>query len=214
MERPRADVGFTLVEMLVSLALLGMAAVLVGQGLGSDHAALGRIERRTQGGEAVAAAQTLLRERLQHLFADPRYDSLSMFVDFDGAEQELQFLASAPSGASGIQVQRFKLGLSGGALSFGPVQAIGADAGLEPPKLLGGVQGLEIAYWGADAADATPAWRPTWERRPAPPQLVRIRLAFAPEDRRSWPDLIVRPAAMVNADCIYDAREDGCRGGS
>ena len=62
--RRGSDDGFTLVEMLVSLSLLSMAALLMATGLASARGLWSRIERNGTQGETIEAAQTLLRDRI------------------------------------------------------------------------------------------------------------------------------------------------------
>ena len=62
-----AEAGFTLVEMLVSLAILAVVAVLIAQALGGNSRALAAIERRTSQGEEVVWAQGELRELVEAL---------------------------------------------------------------------------------------------------------------------------------------------------
>ena len=61
------DSGFTLVEMLVSLTLLAMAGLLLAEGFVSSRDVLVRVEAHTMTGQEVAAAQTLLRARIEQL---------------------------------------------------------------------------------------------------------------------------------------------------
>jgi general secretion pathway protein J len=77
--------------------------------------------------------------------------------------------------------------------------------------LMRGVQALDLAYFGLQAPNKTPAWTDTWYEESVLPSLVRIRLAFPAGDRRRWPDLIVHPQADVDADCQLVAGA-GCKG--
>jgi hypothetical protein len=75
-----------------------------------------------------------------------------------------------------------------------------------------GVRELDLAYFGAVAPDTPGQWSPRWRRRSLPPELVRVRVGFQPGDRRRWPDLIVAPRAMVDADCALSAITHDCQG--
>ena len=224
----RAEAGFTLVELLVSLALLSMAAVLVGQGFAADRGALGRMETRTASVESVAAAQDLIRDCIERLFARTRYDAQGATVELEGASDRLAWLAWAgPGSATAAPVQPMALSLEDGdrlRLATGQTATAalvdpGAPAGAlsaagDDGTLLRGVRRLEIAYYGPAKAGAPPAWRADWTRQPGPPTLVRIELAFAPGDRRVWPELIVRPAVTVDTGCVLDPETSLCRGRS
>jgi hypothetical protein len=43
------------------------------------------------------------------------------------------------------------------------------------------------------------------------PELVRIRVGFAPGDRRVWPDLIIRPAVTIDGTCRVNRTARQCR---
>ena len=61
------DAGFTLVEMLVSLTLLALAAVMMLEGLGSGQRLWAGETARIARGETVQAAQAMLRARIERL---------------------------------------------------------------------------------------------------------------------------------------------------
>lgn len=206
MTRPDREAGYTLIELLVSLTLLGLAAVLVTQGFAADRAVLAKIDGRAGAGESVAAAQDLIRDRLEALFAATRYEESGTTVDMDGAADRLDFMAAAPGGPTGRRIETLRLAVApGGELSF--ISPAG-----ESTPLLHGVERLELAYFGPGSTGAAPTWRPDWTRQGAPPQAIRVRLDFAEGDRRSWPELIVRPASMVDVACVLDTETALCRG--
>ena len=55
-------------------------------------------------------------------------------------------------------------------------------------ELLNGVARLELAYFGP-AGNLPPAWRSSWAA-PSLPELVRLRIVFAPGDPRRWADIV------------------------
>jgi general secretion pathway protein J len=207
------DGGFTLVEMLVSLALLAMAAVLIGRSFVLDRAALWRVQAHASAGERVEAAQNAIRSRLEHLFAEASYDGQSPTIAMDGAPDRLTFLA--PGNDPRTPIRRYQLALSPGSdltLATGDKAA----AALPPPGdaaiLLPKVDRLQIDYFGPAGVAGAPAWVGSWMGRSAPPRLVRIRLVLPASDRRIWPELIVRPAVSVDNGCVIDPDTGACRG--
>ena len=68
-------------------------------------------------------------------------------------------------------------------------------APVRPPsetELLGGIERLDLAYWGSPSPEQPASWLPQWDG-PAIPELIRLRLGFARGDRRRFPDLIAAP---------------------
>lgn len=210
--RSSKDAGFTLVELLVSLALLAIAAVLVGRSFQLDRSALLRLQTRTSAGEQVAAAQDLIRSRIEHLFAQTHYDSSGPSVEMEGATDHLRFLASEPNLARPIQRYQLSLSPAGDLALAQQANSPQSSPVVAPSVLLAGVAGLEIGYYGPSAAGGAAGWTNDWTRHSAPPQLVRIRVNFAQGDRRVWPELIVRPGVTVDAACVLDSDTGLCRG--
>jgi general secretion pathway protein J len=214
----RREGGFTLVEMLVSLTLLAMAAALMATGLASARGLWARLEGTGRRGEQVEAAQNLLRDRIQRLSPVTRFEGGAPYADVNGDASELEFTALPFDSDRPAPMRRFRLELSDGdlVLESQEDQARPADADADAASarqvLLDGVAGLRIDYYGSDAPGGAPGWSETWSHAPAPPELVRIRVSFPDGDRRIWPTQIVRPAAIVDALCIIDPVTSGCRG--
>jgi general secretion pathway protein J len=205
--RSRADAGFSLVELLVSVALLGLLSLLMLNGVFSGRRVWERLENRTAAVESVEAAQTTLRARLQRSFPLARYDASAPYVDFEGEADTLSFLAPPALAARPAALRRFTLGVSGtGDLVLVSASDLALDAREASAEevLLSGVQSVDIAYWGAAPPDGGVRWRSRWVSQPTPPELVRIRVVLAPGDRRFWPELLVRPAADLASNCVLD----------
>ena len=98
-DRRRGQAGFTLVEALVALALVGMAGMLVVAGLGGTHQAWSRAGTQGRGVEAVETAQARLRRLLESAIPATRIDG-GPHVDLDGQSTTLSFVAP-PGDAAG-----------------------------------------------------------------------------------------------------------------
>jgi len=219
----RGQGGFTLVEMLVSLALTAVSASLLVAGLTGARGSWNRAERVATGGERIAAAQDSLRSRIETALPTLRLDGSSPYVDLRGEAQVLSFDAPAAGSDNGGPPRRFRLaiGRSGtvALLDADPLStlinpAAPSNRGWRAGPLVERAASLDIAYFGAAPPDNIRRWRNVWIDRPALPELVRVRVGFAAGDRRSWPDLVVAPAATVTAACIRDPASGRCRVGA
>ncbi|QYE33905.1 prepilin-type N-terminal cleavage/methylation domain-containing protein [Polymorphobacter sp. PAMC 29334] len=200
----KSERGFTLVEMLVSLALLGLAATMMATGFASATRLTRSNEARTVAGETVAAAQSGLRDRIERLRPATRFDGAALAADFEGGPASMTFVALPPISERPSPQRRFHLEIDeNGGLVLGDGQA----------ALLSGVADLRLAYFGPDAT-GVPHWTDDWSARPTAPEAIRIDVTFAPGDRRRWPEMIVRPATTVDTTCVLDTNTGKCRGRS
>lgn len=219
MRRRAAARGFTLIELLVGLAILGLMAGMLVAGLGSAGLMSARARAVSEALEPVAAAQMVLRGRIERLSAVPRLTSSTPMVDISGDERAFDFTGAPPDRDMPDALYRYRLAMTSGGdvmLYSAPVIAEGTAPG-EPPtvswnaiRLVRGAAAMQIAYFGAAPPDNGLHWQGFWADRPQPPDLVRIRIAFAGGDRRMWPDLIVRPRATVNRACRISPTSGRC----
>jgi general secretion pathway protein J len=209
------DDGYTLVEMLVSLIIVGLLAVMMLQGLYSGRKAWERADVASVAGESVSGAQMLLRARLERTYPATRYDKIPTYADFTGAADSVNFLSPPRDIQAPQAMMRYVLGLAtNGDLTLAYMSDVAANPQGQPLGLvlLHGVQQLDIAYYGVLPPDKAPAWHDTWQGRAVLPLLMRVRVQFPPDDPRIWPDLFVKPFAMVDSMCVLTVMTGKCRG--
>lgn len=212
----RRDGGFALIEVIASLVILMMISVLLISGVRTGQRVWERLDRRTVAGEAVAGAQDLLRERIERAYASTRFDASAPYTEFDGDPDRLRFIAPPPPAGQPQPLRRYSLSLAAnGDLVLSSWSDLAADPDrpqIASTVVLRGVQAVEIGYFGPMTPDFTPRWRGRWHGQPAPPRLLRIRVLFRQGDSRFWPELLIHPAADVDAKCVLDTASGRCRG--
>lgn len=216
--RNRASAGFTLIEMLVSLAVMGLLAGLLGAGLGSASILSQRAKATEASLDRVAAVQRLIRDRVERLSAVVRLDSADPIVDARGDAAEFRFFAPAAGGALDA-VRRYRLLREpSGALVLYSASALDDRVNLDAASLIGwdrtvlidGVAEMTLGYFGTDPNTGGRRWQSFWQQQSQPPDLVRIRLRLAGPHAPAWPDLIVRPRATSNTACRIDSFTGRC----
>lgn len=207
--------GFTLIELLVSLAILGFVALLLITSVGTGRRVWERLDAAGSDVATVESAQALIRDRLTHVVPLTRYDATSPYADMQGKADVLFFIAPAPLGRQPDALMDYRLSLSTGSeLVLSSTSDIArVKAPLRDDRIvLRNIARIEFAYFGAAPPDNVRRWRDTWIQRAAPPELVRLRLAFQRGDPRQWPDLLVRPVATVDTQCVLNNQTGQCKG--
>lgn len=209
------DAGFTLVEMLVSLVIVAMAGAAMLAGITTARHVWEHSDQASTAGEIVSGAQMLLRERLERIYPATRYDKIPTYADFFGTENSVVFLAPARDLQAPSGLIRYTLGLAqNGDLVMNALSDLAVDpkAAGQPLVLLHNVQQLDIGYFGVVPPDKAPAWHDSWQGRQVLPLVMRIRVQFPPDDPRGWPDLLIKPFAMVDTMCVLTVMTGKCRG--
>jgi general secretion pathway protein J len=204
------EAGYSLVELLVVLALLGLIAVAISGGMSFGTRAWERTESEVAGTEAARGGHTLLRNLLSRIY--PRRPGLAdEGAAFTGDARRMEFAADAPSSDAGVS--RMALSIRQERDVFSLVLEQGKGGGSDKSRedlVITGASRVGFSY--AQVSDGMVVWNDTWQATDQIPALIRIRVSM-PAGRRPWPDLIVRPRIDRAANCIYDPVSFDCRRG-
>jgi general secretion pathway protein J len=188
--RDKQGAGFTLVEMLVALALAGLVSLILLHGIGLAGRGLERLSQRAERLDERRSLDMLMRRALGAAVAIPVFDGEPGFV---GQPTSLTFLSTVEDGGPGLY--RIKLALD----PTRPQPAVtltrrlaarSASPRSQESVLVRNVRGLTISYFGAASPTAAPGWRQDWTGMADLPQLVRIMLDIA--DGGEQPPIILR----------------------
>jgi general secretion pathway protein J len=221
MRADRRQAGFTLLELIVALTILGLISLELFGSLRFGATAWRRGQVSESNLEAIDLAESTLRQFLAGIY--PMYstdDPAAPHLLFEGSTNRLSFLAAAPQALGGAGLARFTLAIEPGAtglrvtLAAVPELALNEDSGLTPSLVVDGLERAALAYWGADDASSPPAWHDSWSNARALPSLVRIQASYPAGDPRRWTDLIVAPLIAADEACLFDLRTRHCQGRS
>jgi prepilin-type N-terminal cleavage/methylation domain-containing protein len=200
-----ADDGFTLIEALVGLVLLGLIMALIGVALRFSGSALERATVADRGA-SFAAVRGFLEQRLAEAIPVFGQDASGRVrIAFAGRADALSFVAPLERGPAGPGLYRFDLeeDRSAGtdrvtlrlAMRLHHASAgAGAATTAEPAEeraLIGGLAGVRFRYFGWPQGRGAPVWQESWERPEAMPELVELHLVLPEGDPRPWTPLVV-----------------------
>jgi general secretion pathway protein J len=192
--------GFTLLEMVVVVTVLGFLVIGLTQGVRTGLTLWEAQSRRVDETAELDAAARILRALLSGIAPPPTFGPASgaaSGAELKGAPASLAFVGDLPTGLGTTQRADITLELSRGqlVLHWTPHRHELSTATATPPtetELVGNVERLDLAYWGTSPSGQETGWQAQWDG-PAIPELIRVRLAFGKGDRRRFPDLIAAP---------------------
>jgi general secretion pathway protein J len=199
--RTKALSGFTLIEMLIALTLLGimMSLLMVTFRAGAKSWDAG--EKIAAVTEDQFAVRHFLRSYLENArpVIDDFTDELEPKFSFEGDEHSLTFVAGLPANQDRGGLWRFTLEIERGSEKklvaivepFFPGLDDDADL-LENLTLLSNVEKFDISYFGKDQiTDQDPDWNDRWEDKNELPLLVKIEMQI--EGQIEWPATVIAP---------------------
>ena len=206
----RRSSGFTLLEVLVAITLLGLIAALLSGGLRFGTRVWHRGEDQLQALAAIQSAHGLMRRQLIQAVPIIAPDDPEGFIMFDGMPTYVRFVATAPAdvmvggdyditlGLSYDEKRAQHLVMSWRLLDESRDEL--AEHKTEQVLLVRDVAEVSFAFFGAEDEGETPEWHEMWVERTTLPRLIRIMVYFHDEDPRLWPALVVAPVVRLPAD--------------
>lgn len=201
MTRRPAQSGFTLIEMLVALALLALAMAVLAGSVRLSRSVLAAIDRNSAA-SARLPAQAYLRSALAATVPPSTTDTQTApEPPLEGDATRLRFVTVHATRAQLQGAYVVEVGLSPSRSIAGQLDLVAEQRLLRPASdragspdrqarravLAANVAGVTFAYFGA-TGDTPPAWRwfDAWSATARLPRLVRIELTFASGQGRPW----------------------------
>ena len=224
-EKRIAMAGFTLLEVLVGLTLLGVMLILIYASLNVGLRAWDTGEKRVSEASHQRVVQSFLRRELSQLFPVRWRGIPESKIAFDGSKEELKFVTMLTLGAAaregGLQwghlyvaddetpggERRRTLFIKRSGFNLQAKDWDGLDAAKAIP-LINGVKSFEIGYYGAEDEVAEPQWTSEWANPFRMPQLIKLTLQV--DNGRDVPPLIVNLRLGEEAGCYDNAFQRQC----
>jgi general secretion pathway protein J len=185
------EAGFTLLEILVALLVLGLLMAGLAQGTAFGvHAwntQIGYVARNSD----LDGADRILRLLLARMQPPAAPDRPSMKGQADAMQFVSEMPRGAPTEATKLASITVRIDSEHRLMLDWSEQPHAVLIGPKPPVheevLLDGVATLAISYRAR-----TGTWSNSWTT-PTLPQLIRIHIGFGTNSTRRWPDIVVAP---------------------
>ncbi len=224
--------GFTLLEMLVGLALLGLMTLALFGALRLGLQSWDRAEIKS--GEVVdlRIVEGILRREIGKAFPLRMGLVNENKIAFDGDSNAVRFVTALPATLTGgglslvsleladessdkrAQDQREKYGKPGKALVLKHVMPDGEtrdfsalDKG-DTSILVRGIDNAQFAYFGQDNDLSEPSWRDQWNMAARTPALLRIKFKFAGSEEQR--ELLLQLRLGEEAGCFQSSFQRIC----
>ncbi len=201
----RVQRGFTLLELLISLVLLGMMLVLLFGGLRLGVRSWDAVQKQVDALNSVRSVESFLRREMERVYPY-RWKAVPVQrFAFLGERHKVNFVAPLPSriGVGGLYAIALELEQSGNGRRLTwkqvPIDPRMQDfSPLDPVKEmvlisaeLSSVDDIWLSYFGRETEAAAPRWGDRWDSVATMPMLIKIQVRFA--DGTEWPDFVVAP---------------------
>lgn len=197
--KPKLRQGFTLLEVLIGMSLLGVMMVLLFGSLSVCVQNWDKGEDKIAVVSQKAVIRNFFVNHLQNLL--PLQNDLvePKQLSFQGNQTSLQFVSSMPASAGRMGLQLFTVGMDGShkqgniKVSMQPFFPVndGDNWKAEDVVILKDVKRLIFSYFGPDEAQLgqVVVWYDTWLERQKTPLLVKVLIEMKNGD--VWPEIVV-----------------------
>jgi general secretion pathway protein J len=223
--RPRSakrEGGFTLIEIVIAMVLLGAMMLLLYSGLAF---ALRSWDAGDANGRRVAdwrISENFLRREISEVFPLRWKDANFVKFAFEGERDHVRFVSSRAAGVSLGGLSLVGLEVEQGASLRAPrnlvmrramasddVNDFGPLGEGQKSILAAGVESVEFSYFGAENDFTEPAWTDAWKFPARMPQMVRVRVKTAGGE--VLPEVVMKIMTGEEAGCLENAFQRQCR---
>ena len=201
----RRSQGFTLLELLIGMTLVGFILSLLFAGLNLGTRSWEAGEQRMVTSSRQAVVVDFIRRAIEQTYPLRWRVGEEDRLAFAGEAESPRFVGTVAmhDGASGNHLIALDLidGETGrdlvmrwqlpdpGAPGFEPIEQA------EPKVLIKAVKEMAFAFFGVQSETEDPAWHDQWLDQKTPPELIRLQLTM--ENGETWPDIVAAPRART-----------------
>jgi len=202
----RMQLGFTLLELLISMTLLGFILVLLFGGLRLGARSWDAVQQQVDNLNTVRSVESFLRREMALTYPYRWKSVIGQRMAFLGERSKISFVVQLPSriGVGGLYAVSLELEQSDKGkrmvwkqVPLNPQMQDFSELAQAPEMVLVGselsaVDDIWLSYFGRGGEEgAGPQWTDRWESDTRLPALIKIQVRFA--NGTEWPDFVVAP---------------------
>ena len=203
--RGHRHAGFTLLELLIAMTLLGMILVLLFGGLRLAVRSWDTSQKQVDSLNSVRSLEGFLRRELSVAYPYVWKNVPGRQVAFLGERNKVSFVAQLPTRVGGGGLYLISVALEQQANSQRIVwkhlplnsQMNDFSALAQTPEMvlaaseLSNVEEIWLSYLGQESEGAAPLWADRWQSSTRLPMLIRVQVRLS--NNSQWPDFVVAP---------------------
>jgi general secretion pathway protein J len=214
--------GFTLIELVLALTILGTMMLLLYSGLSFALRSwdAGDVNGRLTMDRRIGA--NFLRRELSELFPMRWKDPTTLKLAFEGDSNHLRFVSSRPAGLASGGLSLVSIDLEADRKNprlhnivmrrampdddqrdFAPVEK--AESSILIPE----VESVAFSYFGAENDFAEPVWTDSWKFQSRIPLMIRLRVKTT--EGSALPDMVMKVMLGEEAGCLENSFQRLCR---
>lgn len=217
----RRAAGFTMIELVLAVALLATMMVLMYSGLSFSLRSWDAGEANGRRTADRRIGENFLRREMAELFPMRFKDPMTVKVAFLGEPHKLRFVSSRPAGITqgglslvGVEVEngaspRERHLVMRRAMPDDEARDFGPLDRAERTVLIEDVESVQFDYFGTENDFTEPKWYETWPFGERIPRLVRVRIR-AP-DATLMAEMVMRIEVSEEAGCLENSFQRVCR---
>lgn len=215
--KPLGRNGFTLIEVLIAMTLLGVMVVLLFSSLRIAAESWNAGESKMAAVNQKAVAYQFFKRHLTTIrplpVLNPEPDANPETAQvFQGFARSLTFVAGLPASSARKGLQVFTIALDPDSamlrVTLVPYRLTETDQNpVKPEVLLEHVADFKFAYFGKIEEFAEPQWREEWLVAERLPSLIKVSIAL--RDGSYWPDMVfaLKISRAANSQSISDENQ-------
>jgi general secretion pathway protein J len=223
----KSDEGFTLIEVVVTLTLLGLMLLIIFQAFRLGLSAWEKGESAKEEYQKVRIISQLISQQIKSVvpYKIRTQKAEGDYLAFDGKAHSLRFVSALPIRAKrpeGFVYAKYEFkegGREGGRLVFYEQRALNKDFFEEQPKeelavsLLEGISNVRFEYYRAEdlSKNQKEEWVEEWNAKDEKELPKNLRITITQKDQKGKEELPITILASVQANRFEDVRTSPMR---